>query len=879
MERYLKNDDSLQMNDGGKYVISEMIGRGSSCAVYRAEYIDADGIRTEHLLKEYNPKNITVTRKDDGTIHVASDEQDGFAAGLTRFQAGYEKQLSIRRMSELRNCTSNVQTVFEANGTRYIDMTLFTGSTYSEIREQSLYDLCRRMKAVAQVVRNYHKAGFLHLDIKPENIFAIPETCELVMLFDFDSVVEKEFIGRGAGLSYTKTWAAPEQLNAARRKDICEATDLYAIGEMFFWQIFGRHSTTEEHRSFFAYQFDPEAGIFKNVNPQVFPLLSELLHHTIATSVQNRFSSANELISALNELIQLSDPKTPYLVTTRVVPEDFFIGRDNELQQMHEMLSEKPTLFLCGMGGIGKSELARNYVKRYGNDYDTIFFATYMSSWSMLLTDDYRIQIANFHSYEGEKPEDYFARKIRKLKELCNESTLFVIDNVNEDEFKGSESECFRQIMALPCRFLFTSRLHEWNYPLLEVGELAERSDLVALFDQWCPIKDTTQMNAVGEIIDYVDSHTLTLELIAKQTTASFSTPEKMLVKLKEHGMRDSGKEKVKLNKDHAASKKTAFEHICALFDLSLLTDNQKGVMVFLSMLPPHGIQIVTFRTLCDLHDLNEINELIERSWIIREDSKIRMHPLIAEVCLKYLSDANCDCTNSNAILDAIDLYLTQMKAFFEQVNCIQEDSVLWGFDYIQIASHFLNLKENCLMILESYHSLLSLMSGAFYHAKQFDLQKRAIELAFDSAVMVNACQSDLVDCKFNLAIANQAVGSEKNDMSMQLDSIKQMEEILTELNPNDGDYLATMLIVLSHIANSYYEIGDTEKAISKYRQAMDSVEPTDDLTEDEAINLAIIYDHAARLEHDPILIKLYFDQAIALHRQWPLTYYYREPR
>ena len=170
MERYLKKDDTLQMRDGGKYMISEMIGRGSSCAVYRAEHFTADGVQTEHLLKEYNPRSVSVTRTDDGMMNVAPEEQDDFDTGLAHFQAGYEKQLSIRRMSELRNSTSNVQTVFEANGTYYIDMTLFTGSTYSEIREKSLYDLCRRMKAVAQVVGNYHKAGFLHLDIKPDKL-------------------------------------------------------------------------------------------------------------------------------------------------------------------------------------------------------------------------------------------------------------------------------------------------------------------------------------------------------------------------------------------------------------------------------------------------------------------------------------------------------------------------------------------------------------------------------------------------------------------------------------------------------------------------------------------------------------------------------------
>ena len=107
MERYLKKDDTLQMNDGGKYVITEMIGRGSSCAVYRAEHYK-DGIQTEHLLKEYNPLLIDLWRLEDGSLHPSDADRNAFEVGMLRFRAGYEKQLSIRRISELRNSTSNV---------------------------------------------------------------------------------------------------------------------------------------------------------------------------------------------------------------------------------------------------------------------------------------------------------------------------------------------------------------------------------------------------------------------------------------------------------------------------------------------------------------------------------------------------------------------------------------------------------------------------------------------------------------------------------------------------------------------------------------------------------------------------------------------------
>lgn len=324
MGRYLEKGAFFSgANNAGEYRITEMIGKGSSCAVYLADFTDYEGNVTEHILKEYNPISLHVARLSDSRLIVKEDEHEEFENGLLRFRAGYKRQLAIRRMNELKNSTINVQTIFEANETSYIDMTVFNGTVYSRLEEESLYQLLRRMKALSQVIGNYHKAGFLHLDIKPDNIFVIPETCELVILFDFDSVVEKAKMGFMGGVSYTKGWAAPEQLTVALRRQICEATDLYAVGGILFYKIFHRHAFTEEHRPFAEFVFNTEASIFQNVNPRVFPLLTDFLHHTICSSVKGRYQSVDELLSVLDQIIEVAEPKEPYLMNSAAMPQAF----------------------------------------------------------------------------------------------------------------------------------------------------------------------------------------------------------------------------------------------------------------------------------------------------------------------------------------------------------------------------------------------------------------------------------------------------------------------------------------------------------------------------------------------------------------------------
>ena len=339
----LKNDVTLCREDGSKvtFHIEKKIGSGASCVVYHAICDD----NTEHLLKEYYPRNLELERSEDGTIVVPSHKQENFNAGLLRFREGTERQRKIRLSEETKNTTSNIQGYLYGNGTEYIDMTVFSGCTYDEVQDEILYDMMRRMRALTQIVGYYHDAGLLHLDIKPQNIYSIPETPEMVVMFDFDSATEKKDVLSAPSMSYTKDWAAPEQLLPYKRSSVCEATDLFSIGEIIFTKIFGRHSTQAERRSFADYDIDYKADIFENVNPKVVPLIKELFIHTLCAVPSRRYKTASELIEQLDKIIKLSNPEKQFLISSTINPQDGFIGRDAEMQDIHKNLQQNPILF------------------------------------------------------------------------------------------------------------------------------------------------------------------------------------------------------------------------------------------------------------------------------------------------------------------------------------------------------------------------------------------------------------------------------------------------------------------------------------------------------------------------------------------------------
>lgn len=663
MNRYLQPGYNFSLNGiEGVFEIKSIIGYGSSCAVYFAEFTDKNGICTEHLLKEYNPNKLELYRNESGALFADNeDDLEAFKSGLLRFESGYKKQLGIRKLHETKNTTSNIQGIYEGNGTKYIDMTCFNGTTYDKIRETSLYDLLRRIKTIIQTIKHYHDNGFLHLDLKPNNIFTIPESVELVMFFDFDSLLTKDEIMSGGSVSYTEAWAAPEILLPGRKSKICEATDLFSIGEMMFYQLFGRHSFADERRSFAKYEYDFDSEICKNVDPKIFPMLSEFFGKTICGVVSKRYVTANEMLEVLDQMIPLANPHEPRIVSSLPSLQSFFVGRDSEIEEIHNKLAENGLLFISGMGGIGKSELVKNYAAQYKDSYDAIIFAPYITDIMMLITDDKSVSVANIEMFQGEQPNEYYDRKLRKLNELCNERTLFIIDN-----FDTAEDPHLNDILSLGCKKIITTRNNfaDYNYPQIEIGSLAVRRDINSIFNKYYnkPL-DEENKKTVDLIIDLVDGHTMTVELLAKQMKSGRATPQKMLDVLSKGGLVDSGKEKVEAGKDSVLSRQSAYDHIRALFDVSDLDENEIYILGNLSLIPHSGVSTEQFKDWCELEDYETINSLVSEGWIRWDEEKdfISLHPVVSGIMFELVKDETADIS---LLLDRFAVFLNNESYF-----------------------------------------------------------------------------------------------------------------------------------------------------------------------------------------------------------------------
>ena len=212
---------STLCSSGREYTVLDLLGKGANTAAYLAECRQY-GLTSKCILKEY----------------CGSSPE-----GRERFIASGRMQNEIRQLSSLENQTPPVSHIFGANGTAYIDVVCFGGTTLDRL-DLALPQYIAVCLTAAKTVGYYHQAGCLCLDLKPDNIFVMQNSHEdtvtqLVEFIDFDSVRRLSELDGNTPLAYTADWCAPEQRSAFHTGKLTAAADIYALGELAFFLLFG----------------------------------------------------------------------------------------------------------------------------------------------------------------------------------------------------------------------------------------------------------------------------------------------------------------------------------------------------------------------------------------------------------------------------------------------------------------------------------------------------------------------------------------------------------------------------------------------------------------------------------------------------------------
>jgi len=688
------------------YTIGRVIGYGGSCIVYRAERPEAafcGGSRQlcrTAIIKEFYPCSLTrKIRRDGGHLFVdGMDAQKSFESLRSHFLNGY-----LNHVAFYENDTNHMlprPTCSEANNTVYTVLEPTNGDSLDTVRDDitGVFEIAQIILSLCNAVRPFHehKDGiYLYLDLKPENIFLFKKDAgetRRVALFDFDTVMllddilEKKIPYRVS----SEGWAPPEQEQWLTRS-FGKTTDIYAMGAVLFWLITGKKPNEADLN---AIQREELYLIDSSIHTSILTgeseaLVKKIFFKTLRAATKSRYQDIQELQNDLQNLLEITQPAGATIAskideTNRLMRENLealqnsnglqmrliysvptaletFTDREDKIREIGERLQKFGWTLISGMGGIGKTELVKEYIHRNKEKYNTVCFLSY--DGSLLSTIGLSLPVLNYEA-ENENIESHYKAKMEHLK-TYNEDTLIVIDNFNRTKDDSGKylsavfDKKFGDVRSGKYHIIFTSRVIHDDY--LELGELEGVYQNELFFKYYTKEMSEDDQRAIAGILDIISGHTLTLVLIAKTLfTGRRVSPKALLDKLTAN-LKTDIPAYVTHEKDGEIHSALMYAHIESIFDISMLIEREKYILMNMSLTPHDGIKAETFGDWIRLDDFNDFDALVDTGWIIldRKTDVASLHPVISEVLANALKPDSLNCerylTSLNGYLSTLD--------------------------------------------------------------------------------------------------------------------------------------------------------------------------------------------------------------------------------
>lgn len=158
----------------------------------------------------------------------------------------------------------------------------------------------RILKQVAQGLSYLHRLGYIHLDIKPENVLAkFKERKRIWKLGDFGLIKPRGYSGI-LDVKGTRGYIAPEVF----RGEIHRSSDIFSLGCLFYYMLTGRHPFKAE---------TPAEELKRNKEGKIHPPeglppeLKEIFSKMVKINPFQRYRTADQLLTHLKKIGVLRD--------------------------------------------------------------------------------------------------------------------------------------------------------------------------------------------------------------------------------------------------------------------------------------------------------------------------------------------------------------------------------------------------------------------------------------------------------------------------------------------------------------------------------------------------------------------------------------------
>lgn len=286
-----------------RYIIGSVIGFGGFGVVYKSW---DDKLERIVAIKEYYP-TVFLNRNQETNEVTVFDKKN-----VDNYLRGKEEFLSEARNIARFNTHPNIVHIydfFEENATAYFVMEYFEGSPLKDYIKQArkqgqviepesaLYVV----KSLLNALKTTHATGIIHRDIKPGNIYILPDGT--VKLFDFGAArFADEETERTRTVIITPGYAPPEQYQKKSKQG--PYTDIYAVGALMYEMLTGVKPMESINRKIIDEVENPS-----RLNQLIPKEISSVIMRAMAIAPEIRFKSVEDFEKALLSPKHVRDDK------------------------------------------------------------------------------------------------------------------------------------------------------------------------------------------------------------------------------------------------------------------------------------------------------------------------------------------------------------------------------------------------------------------------------------------------------------------------------------------------------------------------------------------------------------------------------------------
>jgi len=257
------------------YEVLEKLGEGARSTIYAV----MDPLTKQNFALKH------VIREDSKDIRFVEQMENEFA--ISRLF----NHPNLRRSYDLKIIKSMLLKVNEA----FLIMELFNGKALDVHLPPSLVDIVDCFIQAAQGLKAMHVMGYVHCDIKPNNI--LRNDSGMVKVIDFGQSAKIGTVKER--IQGTPDFIAPEQVT---RRPVSVQTDVFNLGATLYWSLTGKHiptAYTVNKKGENSFLLDTRIDTPQDLNSKVPGALSNLVMECIATKAQKRPAEMDQVITRL----------------------------------------------------------------------------------------------------------------------------------------------------------------------------------------------------------------------------------------------------------------------------------------------------------------------------------------------------------------------------------------------------------------------------------------------------------------------------------------------------------------------------------------------------------------------------------------------------